>query len=62
MGTECFFAEALGLCTPWQVTKVAFSPEEKWLDITIDFPRGSTFTCPVCGAPGAKTYDSQEEE
>jgi len=62
MSTESLFAKALGLSNPWKVSKVVFSPEEKRLDITIDFPRGSTFTCPVCGASGAKPYDSNGEQ
>lgn len=62
MNTESLFKEALGLSTPWEVTDLEFSAEDKRLDITIDFSRGSTFTCPVCGAPGAKAYDTQEEE
>ena len=51
---------ALGLTTPWKITKDKFSPEEKRLDIWIDFETGSTFSCPVCGAEGAKAYDTQE--
>ena len=51
---------ALGLSAPWKVTEDCFSVEEKRLDITIDFDAGSTFTCPVCGAEGAKAYDTQE--
>jgi len=51
---------ALGLTPPWKVTDDKFSPEEKRLDITIDFEPGSTFSCPVCGAEGAKAYDTQE--
>jgi len=62
MSTKSLFAKALGLAAPWEVTEVAFSPEENRLDITIDFRRGSTFTCPVCGTPEAKPYDTREEE
>jgi transposase len=51
---------ALGLTAPWKVTEDRFSVEEKRLDITIDFESGSTFTCPDCGAEGAKAYDTQE--
>ena len=62
MSTETLFAKALGLPAPWKVTKVVSFSEEKRLDITVDFPCGSTFNCPVCGAPGAKSYDTCEEE
>lgn len=51
---------ALGLSPPWKVTDDTFSVEEKRLEITIDFEPGSTFSCPVCGAEGAKAYDTQE--
>lgn len=51
---------ALGLSDPWKVTEDKFSLEEKRLDIYIDFKPGSTFTCPDCGATGAKAYDSKE--
>ena len=55
------FREALTLEDPWTVTDVAFSLEEKRLDITIDFARGSTFCCPVCGEEGARAYDTHQE-
>jgi transposase len=60
MNQEALFSAALGITPPWEVTAVTFSKEEKRLDITIDFPRGSTFACPVCGAE-AKAYDTTEE-
>ena len=31
------------------------------IDIRIDFPRGSTFTCPKCGQTGIKAYDTQDK-
>ncbi len=62
MDMKFLFTEALGLISPWKVTKVAFSMEDKRLDISIDFSRGSTFFCPVCGAGGAKAYDTRDEE
>jgi len=55
------FEAALGLPSPWEVAGLEFSAEGKRLDITIDFPRGSTFPCPDCCADGAKAYDTQEE-
>ena len=62
MKPEKLFEEALGLRSPWRVEEVQFSPEQRRLDITIDFPRGSSFRCPECDAPNAKAYDTQEEE
>jgi len=51
---------ALGLTAPWRVIDDTFSLPEKRLDITIDFEPGSTFLCPICGAEGARAYDTQE--
>ncbi len=54
MDMKFLFAEAPGLPPPWKVKDLGFSMEDKHLDITIDFPRGNTFSCPVCGVAGAK--------
>jgi len=40
------FQLALGLKPPWQVSSSEFNPEQKRLDIKIDFPKGSTFPSP----------------
>lgn len=55
------FQMALGLTPPWQVSASDFDPEQKRLDILIDFPRGSTFTCPECGQGGIKAYDTEKK-
>jgi transposase len=52
--------QALALLPPWLVMSSTFSIEGKRLDIHIDFPAGSTFACPVCGALGCKAYDTEE--
>lgn len=62
MELQELFEKALGLGSPWQVAALEFSPDKRRLDITIDFPRGSTFACPVCGATDAKAYDTDQEE
>ena len=49
MQPEELFGLALGIDHPWQVRSVVFSKELKRLDINIDFKRGATFPCPVCG-------------
>jgi transposase len=51
---------ALGLTPPWQVSTAEFNPDEKRLDIRLDFPKGSTFSCPKCGSP-ASSYDTMEK-
>jgi transposase len=61
MQPEMLFGMALGIAPPWEVTEVIFSKESSRLDITIDFQKGATFPCPVCGAP-ATAYDTTEKE
>lgn len=43
------FQMALGLASPWIVENLEFSDEKSRLDITLNFPKGSKFACPVCG-------------
>lgn len=50
---------ALGLQAPWEVKSLQFSVENRRLDILVDFERGATFPCPVCGEP-AKAHDTEE--
>ena len=51
---------ALGLTPPWTVTRSDFDPEAKRLDIQIDFPPGSRFPCPNCGAADCPAYDTEQ--
>ena len=60
MQPEALFGMALGIIPPWEVTEVSFSKESNRLDITIDFQRGATFACPVCGAL-ASAHDTTEK-
>ena len=60
MQPEALFGMALGIVPPWEVTEVSFSKESNRLDLTIDFQRGATFLCPVCGAP-SPAYDTAEK-
>jgi transposase len=55
------FQAALGLSAPWQVTSVEFDPERKRLDLRVDFPKGSTFSCPECDRAGLKAHDTEEK-
>jgi transposase len=52
------FQMALGLFPPWLVERCKFDPEEKRLDIYIDFSRGGEFACPECGRQGCKAHDT----
>jgi len=58
---ETLFSQALGLEKPWTVDRITFSEADKRLDIYLDFPRGSKFTCPVCGRKDVPAYDTHEK-
>lgn len=60
MNPESLFGTALGIVTPWQVDGIEFSKETKRLDIRINFRRGATFPCPVCGTL-APVHDTTEK-
>jgi len=49
---------ALGLLPPWVVDHCNFAVESGRLDIYLNFPRGSAFACPLCGAP-SNAYDTE---
>jgi transposase len=49
---------ALGLTPPWTVTGADFDADRRQLDIHIDFPAGSRFACPQCGAAGCPAHDT----
>jgi len=49
---------ALGLGSPWQVTACDFDANAQQLDIRLDFPAGSRFACPACGAAACPVHDT----
>lgn len=52
---------ALALTPPWTVNRSDFDPEAHRLDIEIDFPPGSRFACPSCGAADCPAYDTERK-
>jgi transposase len=50
---------ALGLTPPWTVTGSAFDAKAGRIDVQIDFPPGSRFSCPSCGAADCHAYDTE---
>lgn len=58
---DVLFTAALGLVPPWQVRESSFSPEASQLDLWIDFPKGSRFVCPECGATDVPVHDTTEK-
>ena len=55
------FQLALGLQSPWFVSRSQFDAEQKRLDIHIDFTKGGHFPCPQCARPECKAYDTKDE-
>jgi transposase len=55
------FQLALGLSSPWLVTRSAFDAADGRLDLYVDFPRGSRFACAQCGREGCAVHDTKDE-
>src|SRR5271167_475333 len=55
------FQLALGLASPWMVTRSEFDAVDGRLDLCVDFPRGSRFACAQCGRDGCAVHDTKEE-
>jgi len=55
------FQLALGLSSPWTVTRIAFDAVDGRLDLYVDFPRGSRFACAQCGREGCAVHDTKDE-
>src|SRR5271157_1814772 len=55
------FQLALGLQSPWTVTRSEFAVEDGRLDLYVDFPRGSRFACAECGGEGCAVHDTKDE-
>ncbi len=55
------FQRALGLVEPWEVVDVEFDAERRRLDLRIDFPKGSRFSCPECDREGCKVHDTETQ-
>ncbi len=60
MPTNDLFGQALGLASPWTVKEVRFSETESRLDIWLDFPAGSRWSCPTCGADCGTAHDTKD--
>jgi transposase len=55
------FERALNLEPPWTVKQIDFDEQQRILNISIDFPKGSLFPCPRCATP-SKAYDTSEKK
>jgi transposase len=56
--TDALFTAALNLQPPWQCTRSEFSADASQLDLWLDFPSGSRFPCPECGAASLPVHDT----
>lgn len=54
------FTLALGLTPPWAVESIDFDAAQGRIDLTLNFPKGSRFTCPECGTAELPTHDTNE--
>jgi transposase len=55
------FQLALGLWSPWMVTRSEFDAVDGRLDLYVDFARGSRFACAQCGREGCAVHDTKDE-
>lgn len=60
---NAMFGTALGLGQPWQVVSVDFDQQAGQLDLVLDFPRGSRFSCPVpdCSSGQCSVHDTVDQ-
>jgi len=55
------FQLALNIQDPWFIDRIEFVPDEKRLDLWIDFIPGSEFDCPKCERTECKAYDTSDK-
>jgi transposase len=53
------FEKALKIESPWEVKRIELNEKDKSINIYIDFPKGSPFSCPRCKSL-CKAYDTKE--
>ena len=53
-----FLEKLLELEDPWFIDDITFDQEQARIDIYLDFKKGGTFPCPLCGTGGCKGHDS----
>lgn len=60
MNDRDLFALALSLTKAVVCVVRGIDPDQKKLELSIDFGRGSVFQCPECGTAGCKAYDTEQ--
>ncbi|MBA2479152.1 MAG: transposase family protein, partial [Planctomycetes bacterium] len=61
MDTNPLFTAALGLIPPWCVVRSDFRPEQRLLEMQVDFKSGARFACPDCGGKDCAVHDTVEK-
>jgi transposase len=56
-----FLEKILELEEPWFIQDIMLNQEEARIDIYLDFKKGGTFACPLCGAGNCKVHDTTEK-
>ena len=49
MYQHSIFSATLGLSSPWQITGISFSKEERRMDVSVNFQVDDNLTCSNCG-------------
>jgi transposase len=55
------FKVALQVEEPWKLTHIDFDDKDQAWHLFIDFDRGATFACPLCGS-ACKAYDAEKKQ
>ncbi|WP_233697352.1 transposase family protein [Paenibacillus profundus] len=55
------FNIALQLEKPWKLAHIEFEGRDQAWHLYIDFERGTTFACPLCGS-ACKAYDTEKKQ
>lgn len=55
------FKTALQLEDPWKLTHIEFDDQDQAWHLFVDFERGTSFACPLCGTP-CKAHDTEKKQ
>lgn len=53
-----FLETILELAGPWFIDEITSDQEQVRIDISLDFRKGGTFSCPLCGTGGCKVHNA----
>jgi transposase len=61
MDNRQLFTAALGLQDPWEVVRIDFDPQDRRLDLHLDFARGARFPCPQGDEAACPVHDTERK-